>query len=99
MPLELRRLLAHHIHDGASTETYSRDVLAPAARELEEILTAIQSGELLPDATCSQTRAHATTLLELPAQPQDAGDGQEVPIGELLAQEPAGGPLDSRLSR
>ena len=55
MFLELRRLLAHHIHDGTrSTETCSFDVLAPAARALEEILTAIQNGQFLPDAMRSQ---------------------------------------------
>ena len=43
VPLETRRLLAHHVHDSArSTETYSRDVLAPAARVFEEVLLAMK---------------------------------------------------------
>ena len=55
MSLELRRLLAHHIHDSArSTETYSRDVLAPAARCLDKILVAIQTGKFRPDASRPQ---------------------------------------------
>ena len=37
--LDHRRLLGHHVHDSArSTETYSRDVLMPAARQLEAVL-------------------------------------------------------------
>ena len=48
--LDTRRLLAHHVHDSArSTETYSRDVLAPAARIFEEVLLAIRDGDFVPD--------------------------------------------------
>ena len=50
VPLDTRRLLAHHVHDSArSTETYSRDVLTPAARMLEEVLLAIKDGAFCPD--------------------------------------------------
>ena len=50
VPLDTRRLLAHHVRDGArSTETYSRDVLAPAARVFEEVLLAIRAGDFAPD--------------------------------------------------
>ena len=48
--LDTRRLLAHHVHDSPrSTETYSRDVLAPAARVFEEVLLAIRDGDFVPD--------------------------------------------------
>ena len=50
--LDLRRLLAHHVHDSArSTETYSRNVLIPAARalDLEEVLKAIRDEDFMPD--------------------------------------------------
>ena len=48
--IDTRRLLAHHVHDSArSTETYSRDVLAPAARIFEEVLLAIRDGDFVPD--------------------------------------------------
>ena len=43
-------------------------------------------------------RAHASTLLELPAVPIDSSDGTEMPLGALLARaagdEPTG---DSRV--
>ena len=50
--LDLRRLLAHHVPDSArSTETYSREVLTPATRALEEVLTAIRDGDFVPDSS------------------------------------------------
>ena len=46
-----RRLLAHHVPPGSrSTETYSRDVLAPAARSLAKVLHDIREGRFAPDA-------------------------------------------------
>ena len=50
VPLDTRRLLAHHVHDSArSTETYSRDVVTPAARVLEEVMLAVKDGAFCPD--------------------------------------------------
>ena len=64
VPLETRRLLAHHVHDSArSTETYSRDVLAPAARVFEEVLLAMKDGNFNPDnARGSQFASKSNTL-------------------------------------
>ena len=39
-------------------------------------------------ASLAALRAHAQTLLELPVQSCDAGDDQELPLGELLAERP-----------
>ena len=67
VPLDTRRLLAHHVHDGArSTETYSRDVLAPAARVFEEALLAIGAGDFAPD---NPQFAGKNNTLRLSAEP------------------------------
>ena len=39
-------------------------------------------------ASLAALRAHAQTLRELPVQSCDAGDDQELPLGELLAERP-----------
>ena len=39
-------------------------------------------------AALAAMRAHAQTLLELPVHPRDAGDGAEVPLGDLLLERP-----------
>eukprot|EP00435_Cladocopium_sp_Y103_P029872 s2092_g7.t1 len=54
VPLHLRRLIGHHIDPAArSTETYSRDCLAPGLRAESEVITAIAQGRFAPDLTRS----------------------------------------------
>ena len=67
--LDTRRLLAHHVHDSArSTETYSRDVLAPAARIFEEVLLAIRDGGFVPDNPRGSQLASKHRVLALSAE-------------------------------
>ena len=66
VPLDQRRLLGHHVHDAAkSTETYSREVLYPAARSLEEVLLAIRDGSFKPDEPTTRRFAGPSDTLGL----------------------------------
>ena len=53
---------------------------AAASRALARRWTAL--------AALAAMRAHAQSLLELPAQPVDASDGADIPLGELLVERP-----------
>ena len=93
VPLETRRLLAHHVHDSArSTETYSRDVLAPAARVFEEVLLAMKNGAFNPDnARGSQFSTKSCSLRLSSKGPAVREDMFKRPRGHPPATAPASG--------
>lgn len=73
IPLDTRRLLGHHLAPGAvSSETYSRDSMGPAVRELVNVLTAIKAGTFFPDQTRSG-RFGREFQTEVPEQEECAG--------------------------
>ena len=50
----IRKLLGYHLdHHEVTLATYSRDLLAEPLRQLKFLLTEIQSGQFIPDATRS----------------------------------------------
>ena len=52
--LESRRLLGHHLTpDAVSAETYSRDSMGPAVRDLLNVLRMIKQGSFMPDLSRS----------------------------------------------
>ena len=52
--LEFRRLLGHHLTpDAVSAETYSRDSMGPAVRDLLNVLRMIKQGSFMPDLSRS----------------------------------------------
>ena len=54
VPLELRRLLGHHLDvNSRSPETYSRDSMAPALHQLIGVLRQVKQGAFAPDASRS----------------------------------------------
>ena len=54
MSLESRRLLGHHLTpDAVSAETYSRDSMGPAVRDLLNVLRMIKQGSFMPDLSRS----------------------------------------------
>ena len=74
--------LASKSGDGSAAERWrcSDGSRGPASRALARRWTAL--------AALAAMRAHAQSLLELPAQPVDASDGADISLGELLVERP-----------
>ena len=54
VPMPVRRIVGHHLDPAAkSAETYSRDSMSPALREVAKVIGSINSGEFAPDSTRS----------------------------------------------
>ena len=78
--LESRRLLGHHLTpDAVSAETYSRDSMGPAVRDLLNVLRMIKQGSFMPDLSRSGrfSKEHGRADLQLSRDSQDEGQDSD----------------------
>ena len=78
--LESRRLLGHHLTpDAVSAETYSRDSMGPAVRDLLNVLRMIKQGSFMPDLSRSGrfSKEHGHAELQMSRDSQDEGQDSD----------------------